>query len=601
MYDYIKKEEIIKILSKFTSYKIHGNKITVNDKFFNRNIYAHLNNKNMFFKNNVTRSAIYASMTVMTVMTVENFNSNILKGKDEEFLFTKLKELFETKGIITKEEIEIFSKNNKKIVLKYIKNFKDEMNDFKFNNRKKLKFFVSKTDYEAISKEYFDNLVTTYTKSITHLSQFNLSLVINKYDDLSINSDKYLAKISKNNQGLCVGFSFLWLICMFKTYSKKKFFDIDSNFYLSEMNINKIVRKTELIHNVSKDETEFINAIRELNKDLNYFDIRCFYNNINKIKKSIDADFSTDEINKNHKKFINNVIVFNEIINHLVPSNNFYIIEVKKENNFCEKLYEFICKSMKPSDDHLCCLISSGSHMMALYVQREYDYLRISFYDPNTDFGEYSMSSRLSRITSNIAKNKQSAIKLFFKNLQIDKTNYFEYKKEFNIYISTFIKNDLYIKKSQDDSNLKNTGYSYQEWKNHPELASSMLFYLSKIGQFLLIKYLLKNIPQINLNKVELAIDSAPLYIAAQNCHTKVIKELLVHPKTDPNIKRDNGLTALYIAAQNGHAKVIKELLTHPKTDPNIKSNNGVLPIDIARLHKYKECLKVLSECNICL
>lgn len=43
-----KKEEIIEILSKYSSYKIYKNKVIVDDKIFNKYVYNYLNEKNPF-------------------------------------------------------------------------------------------------------------------------------------------------------------------------------------------------------------------------------------------------------------------------------------------------------------------------------------------------------------------------------------------------------------------------------------------------------------------------------------------------------------------------------------------------------------------------
>ena len=45
---------------------------------------------------------------------------------------------------------------------------------------------------------------------------------------------------------------------------------------------------------------------------------------------------------------------------------------------------------------------------------------------------------------------------------------------------------------------------------------------------------------------------ATPLFIAAGNGHTEVVKQLLDN-KTDVNASKHNGVMPLFIAAQNGH------------------------------------------------
>ena len=88
-----------------------------------------------------------------------------------------------------------------------------------------------------------------------------------------------------------------------------------------------------------------------------------------------------------------------------------------------------------------------------------------------------------------------------------------------------------------------------------------------------------------------LAIEGAtPLYVAAQNGYTKIVK-LLLDNKADVNASRyTNGATPLYAAAWNGHTEVVKQLLDN-KVDVNASRTDDDKPIDVARRKHYVEIL----------
>jgi len=69
----------------------------------------------------------------------------------------------------------------------------------------------------------------------------------------------------------------------------------------------------------------------------------------------------------------------------------------------------------------------------------------------------------------------------------------------------------------------------------------------------------------------------------------KKIGELLASPKTDPNIKNNNGNTPLHLACLCSHGPriITKILLTNKKTNPSVQNNNGDTPLHLAYQHLY--------------
>jgi len=85
-----------------------------------------------------------------------------------------------------------------------------------------------------------------------------------------------------------------------------------------------------------------------------------------------------------------------------------------------------------------------------------------------------------------------------------------------------------------------------------------------------------------------------PLFIAAQNGHTEVVKLLLAY-KGDVNAsKHTNGVTPLFIAAQNGRTVIVKLLLAN-KADVNAsRHTNDVTPLYIAAQNGRTVIVKLL-------
>jgi ankyrin repeat protein len=75
--------------------------------------------------------------------------------------------------------------------------------------------------------------------------------------------------------------------------------------------------------------------------------------------------------------------------------------------------------------------------------------------------------------------------------------------------------------------------------------------------------------------------DHTPLHIACED-HTDIVKELLAHPKIDPNLQGKYGRTPLDYACRKRHTHIVKAFLAHPNIDVNIRDKIGQTPLHIA-------------------
>ncbi|KAI2490607.1 serine/threonine kinase [Fragilaria crotonensis] len=112
-----------------------------------------------------------------------------------------------------------------------------------------------------------------------------------------------------------------------------------------------------------------------------------------------------------------------------------------------------------------------------------------------------------------------------------------------------------------------------------------------------------------NLNKVRaLLLDGAnvnaqdsygatALYIASQNGHLEVVRELLQHDNVDVNLQcTDDGATALYMASQQGHLEVVRELLQHDNVDVNLQCTSGATALYTAIQNGHVEVVRKLLQ-----
>lgn len=103
------------------------------------------------------------------------------------------------------------------------------------------------------------------------------------------------------------------------------------------------------------------------------------------------------------------------------------------------------------------------------------------------------------------------------------------------------------------------------------------LYVAAEQGQSEIVKLLLQN-PKLDVNlgsgcKCYPEEYSSPLCIAAKNGHTEVVKLLLTHPNIDLNAGHNRDVrTPLCLAAEYGHADVVELLLAHPNIDVNMSS-----------------------------
>ena len=85
-----------------------------------------------------------------------------------------------------------------------------------------------------------------------------------------------------------------------------------------------------------------------------------------------------------------------------------------------------------------------------------------------------------------------------------------------------------------------------------------------------------------------------PLMRASFERRVEVVRILLAHPGTDPNLQGENGLTALHIAAGQGY-KDIAELLVAAKARTDIRDRDGLTPYAVAVAAKHVELIPLLQ------
>ena len=96
--------------------------------------------------------------------------------------------------------------------------------------------------------------------------------------------------------------------------------------------------------------------------------------------------------------------------------------------------------------------------------------------------------------------------------------------------------------------------------------------------------------PNLQNNELEFTA----LMIAATQGHTDVVKELMSHQKTDPNLQGTFKTTALMMAALKGHTDVVKELMSHEKTDPNLQDDSKATALMMAAREGHTDVVKEL-------
>jgi len=115
----------------------------------------------------------------------------------------------------------------------------------------------------------------------------------------------------------------------------------------------------------------------------------------------------------------------------------------------------------------------------------------------------------------------------------------------------------------------------------------------SKRGEFVKVKKLLKNNPEINPN-CQHTKNLIPLHTACFHKRTDVVKLLLKDSRVDVNKTDNNGETPFWIACYNGDIKIVKLLLNDKRVDVNKTNNNGETPFWIACKNGNLNIVKLL-------
>eukprot|EP01083_Nonionella_stella_P200917 735368_1 len=84
-----------------------------------------------------------------------------------------------------------------------------------------------------------------------------------------------------------------------------------------------------------------------------------------------------------------------------------------------------------------------------------------------------------------------------------------------------------------------------------------------------------------------------PLFVAAQNGHTRIVT-LLLQNGADVNQAEQRGHTPLWISALRGHVEVVRVLLSHPSIDIDYKDLSGVTALWAACQNNNSEVVELL-------
>lgn len=72
------------------------------------------------------------------------------------------------------------------------------------------------------------------------------------------------------------------------------------------------------------------------------------------------------------------------------------------------------------------------------------------------------------------------------------------------------------------------------------------------------------------------------------------VKHLLSLDSTDPNQKdQETGSTALHLAVELGYPDIVRQLMIHSKTNPNTFNRNGYSPFHLAVFNQDEECVEI--------
>ena len=108
----------------------------------------------------------------------------------------------------------------------------------------------------------------------------------------------------------------------------------------------------------------------------------------------------------------------------------------------------------------------------------------------------------------------------------------------------------------------------------------------------------------LNIAQPMLGNNANALYLAAQEGHVGILKEILATPGgVAPevlNAQVKGGISATYIAAYEGHADIL-EALVKAKSDMNLRSEQGATPLFVALQNRHHTVIDMDSQCFCCV
>ena len=118
------------------------------------------------------------------------------------------------------------------------------------------------------------------------------------------------------------------------------------------------------------------------------------------------------------------------------------------------------------------------------------------------------------------------------------------------------------------------------------------IIWASKNGNLTLIKVML-NYKEFFQCKYQFG--ETPIYVAARNGHTDIVKTLIPRFPFNINDPDIGGMTPICVAAMNGHTEIVKVLMIRTK-NPHAPDNRGLTPIYVANKYGHKKVVKILKS-----